>query len=238
MNTDKKIAVISGGGGYLGSAISQELIRNGFFVIAIEREDKGILDTENIRFKIADISDVSAVKKIAEEVKAEFGEICTIIHTASAPLVRQPVLSLSEDDFTQQFSVNVEGGFHLFKYFSEMLEKNGSIIGITSSAILQGTPHSKSGSYVSAKYGLQGLLRSISSESFFRVYSVAPAFMSGGLNNDLPEIARDFILQKSDPKDIASVENVASSVLSLVNDQEKKWRGKTIALPGFFVTEI
>jgi 3-oxoacyl-[acyl-carrier protein] reductase len=237
MKTSKKIAVISGGGGFLGSAIAETLMFNDFIVIAVERENDGKADAENKHFKFADISDVSAVKKIAEEVKKEYGEIFTIIHAASAPLSRKPVLSLSEDDFERQFAVNVRGGFHLCKYFSEMLSSNGAIIGITSSAIFPESAYMKSGSYVAAKCGLQGLLRALFFEMPFRIYSIAPAFMPGGINGDMPEAVCELLMKKSRPEDIADPKKVAEAVLSLVNDLEKKWSGKTIAMPGFLVRE-
>jgi len=238
MNTSKKIAVISGGSGYLGSSIVQTLILNNFSVIVLEKEKRNVPESENIHFKFGDISVDSDVKKIADEVRKEYGEIHTIIHAASSPLIRRPVLSLSDVDFEKQLLVNVFGGFHFFKYFSEFLSENGSIIGITSSAILPKSLHSKSGSYVAAKYGLQGLLRSISSESLFRVYSIAPAFMPGGLNHDIPEIARDMIIKKSRPEDITNAEEVSRAVLLAVNDSDKKWSGKTISIPGFLISEM
>lgn len=234
MKTSKKIAVISGGGGFLGNAIAETLMRNDFIVIVVERKNDGRTDSENRHFKFADISDASAVKKIAEEVKKEYGEIFTIIHAASAPLSRKPVLSLSEEEFERQFAVNVRGGFYLCKYFSEMLSPDGSIIGITSSAIFPESAHMKSGSYAAAKCGLQGLLRTLSFEIPFRVYSVAPAFMPGGLNGDMPEAVRELIIKKSRSEDIADPNKVAEAILSLVNDTEKNGSEKRLPCRGFW----
>jgi len=238
MNISKKIAIISGGSGYLGSSLVQTFICNNFSVIILEKEKKEVSKTENVHFKFVDISIDSEVKNVAEEIKKEYGEIHTIVHAASDPLERRPMLSLSSEDFERQFFVNVFGGFHLFKHFSEFLEENGSFIGITSSVILPSSVHSKSGSYVAAKYGLQGLLRTLSLEVSFRVYSVAPAFMPGGLNNDMSEIVRELIIKKSQPENITNTNEVAEAIFSLVNDREKKWNGKTIALPGFLVSEL
>jgi NAD(P)-dependent dehydrogenase (short-subunit alcohol dehydrogenase family) len=238
MKNAKKVAVISGGAGYLGSAVANEFIRNDFFAVAIDREHCRMANTENMEFKGVDISDAFAVQKIAEEIKAEFGEIFALVHVASAPLVRRPVLSLSEEDFKSQFLVNVFGGFHLFKYFLEMVKDNGAIIGVTSSSILSGIVHSQNGSYVSAKYGLQGLLHSLISEVSSRVYSVAPAFMPGGLNGDMPEIVREFVIKKGRKEDRTNPNDVARAILVLANDTEKKWNGKTIAMPGFLVNEL
>ncbi len=238
MDSKRKTIIISGGGGYLGNALVRTFTKNGFNIIVLEREIKGLSGTENLHFKLADVSNFYDVKKAADEVKKEFGGIFAIIHAASAPLVRQPALSVSEKDFEKQFAVNVLGGFYLFKYFSEMLSPDGAIIGITTSAIFHGTAHAKSGSYVAAKSGLWGLLRSISFETSFRVYSVAPAFMPDGLNKDLPLAIREFIVKKIGTKNVTDAGEVSLTALSLVNDKERRWSGKTIALPGFLVTEF
>jgi len=235
MNTSKKVAVISGGAGYLGSAISQKLVDNDFIVVALVQENSGVSTKENIYFKRVDITSASAVRQVADEVKEEFGEVFTVIHCASAPLVRRPILSLSEDDFKRQFEVNVFGGFYFFKYFSGMMNENGALIGTTSSAILPKASHGKNGSYAAAKYGLQGMLLSLVPEVSFRIYSVAPSFMPGGLNNDLPTAAKEIIIKTRPPQEITDPNEVAEAILSLVNDTEKKWNGDTILLPGFVI---
>jgi len=238
MNDFKKIAVISGGSGFLGKAVARECTAHGFTVIALEKKLNNSSRIPNVRYKRADITKEKEVQRVTEEIKKEYGEIFTIIHTASAPISRTPILSLLFPDFKNQFSVNVFGAFYLFKYFSEILNVNGSVIGITSSALFSKTAHSKNGSYVSAKFGLHGLLKSLSNEAPFRVYSIDPAFMPGGLNKDIPEPVRDLIIKKSPPEEITSPEEVADAILVLINDLERKWHGKTISIPGFLVNQL
>src|SRR3989344_6410620 len=135
LNQYKKIAVISGGAGYLGSAIVSKLAGDGFTVVAITRTNKAATDVtknEFIHYIVADITNTESVEKIAEEVKNRFGKVSAVIHAASAPLIRKPLLLESPKEFESQLSVNVTGAFNLFKSFCPIIMPGGVIIGITS----------------------------------------------------------------------------------------------------------
>ena len=189
-----KTIVISGGTGYLGSAII-----------------KALADYQVIPFK-EDITDSRAVREFAKKLP---GRIFGVIHAASAPLVRKPLLSLTEEEFTSQFSVNVIGAFHVIKYLAPLISPGGCMIGITTKALDEAV-HAPSGSYLPAKYGLRGLLHILAEELKgmpIRVYEVAPAFMPGGLNNDMPKAVVDFIQKKSDH---TTPERVAQEILQLI----------------------
>ncbi len=205
--SSKKIAVISGGTGYLGSAIAHQLVENGFEVVLISKT-KGV-----------DITNPKAVEKLAEKVKNKFGTITALIHASSAPLIRQPVLTGSLKDFESQFSVNVLGAFNLFKSFCPLIIPGGAIVGITSQAI-EKNDYFPSGSYLPSKFALKGLLKVLSHElkdRSIRVYEIAPAFMPGGLNQDLPEVVKKFIQAKSRPEEITTPEEVAKLITKLIN---------------------
>ncbi len=221
----EKIAVISGGAGYLGSAIARKLSDRGFVVVIIS----------------IDITNTAEVEKIAKEIKNQFGKISTIIHAASAPLVRKPILAESREEFESQLSVNVIGAFNLFKFFCPMVVSGGAVIGITSQAINGGATHSPRGSYIPAKCALRGLLRVLSQElreQSIRVYGVAPAFMPGGLNRDIPKAAIEFIKKKSSPEEITSPKEVVDTILDIINDKSGSMNGKSIAVPGRSITNL
>lgn len=243
-NQNNKVVVISGGTGYLGSFIARKLADCGFVVMVITRDNKKnaeFINNNSVHYIAADITNTESVEKIAEEVKNRFGKVSAIIHAASAPLVRKPILAESREDFESQLSVNATGAFNLFKFFCPIVLSGGAVIGITSRAIDSRVMHSPSGSYIPAKYALRGLLRVLSSElreQSIRVYGVAPAFMPGGLNRDIPKTAVEFIKTKSLPEEIASPEEVADTILDLINDKNKTMSGKSITVPGHVMTDL
>ena len=220
----KKIVVISGGSGYLGNSISKLLSSRGLIIVKLD----------------ADITKIAAVKKFADKVVNQHGQIFGIIHAASAPLIRKPMLAGTENNFKSQFSVNVIGAFHLFKSLSPAILPGGVIIGITTTAIEPNTVHSFSGSYIPAKYALKGMLRVLNNElknRSIRVYALAPAFMPGGLNKDLPKAVKTFI-EKSTPKEITSPVEVAKVVLELIDDTSGTLKGKSISIPNRSTTNL
>ena len=204
----KKVVVISGGSGYLGSFITHLLKERDFVVLVLDK-------------KTVDITDAKAIRLAAKKIKAKYGAIEAVIHAASAKLIRQPVLSQSEKDFKSQFSVNVLGAFNLFKYFCPIISKGGAIIGITSKSI-DADKNSPSGSYIPAKYALRGLLnilREELSQQSVRVYEVAPAFMPGGLNGDIPKKILEFIQKKSKSEAMTTPEEISKKILEMIDSQ-------------------
>lgn len=203
--SSKKVVVISGGAGYLGSSIRHLLEEKGFIVLALDK-------------KTVDITVSEAVREAAKRIKTKYGVIEAVIHAASAKLIRKPLLTQSRRDFENQFSVNVSGAFNLFKYFVPLLSDRGTIIGITSGALDLGT-NSPSGSYLPAKAALRGILnilRKELSEKSFRVFEVAPAFMPGGLNRDIPKAAIEFIQKRSKPEDTTTPEEISKKILEMI----------------------
>lgn len=229
LNQNKKVAVISGGDGYLGKIISKKLAENNFEVVAISR-NSGV-----------DITDPKIVQKLAEKMKKKFGQINVLIHAASAPIIRKPILEQSENEFNSQLAVNVLGGFHLFKYFAPLLTHGGAIVGISSRAIEPGHFRSSSGSYIPAKFALNGLLRVLSNElkdQSIIVCSVAPAFMAGGMNDNIPDLVREFISRKSKPENVTTPQEVAKVIFKLIRAPDKTMNGKSITVPSGIITDL
>ncbi|MDO8492545.1 MAG: SDR family oxidoreductase [bacterium] len=242
---DNKVVVISGGAGYLGNFIVKKLAKSGFTIVVIGRSGKknnaDFINNNVVHYIKADITNESAIWKAAEEVKKKFETVFAIIHATSGRIIRRSVLELSYGEFKSQFGVNVFGAFNLFKNFYSIISDDGVVIGITSRAIDIGVPPSSSGSYIPAKYGLKGLLRVLSAElkkRSIRVYAVAPAFMQGGLNDDIPKSVTEFIRKKSQPGEITEPGDVADLILSLLNKEVDIESGKSIAVPTRVISDL
>lgn len=239
---NKKIVVVAGGSGYLGSHIVSTLIKADFFVVIIAtRNNNNFVNNSSVYFLDVDISDSEAVAKGAQEIFDKFGKIFAIIQAASAPLIRESILVGSVDAFRSQFKVNVVGAFNLFKYFCPNMIENGMIVGITSQAIESEALITSSGSYIPAKYALRGLLRVLATElqkQSISVCAVAPAFMPGGLNGDISEPVMEFIKKKSQPENITSPEYVAQVVVDLLNKKIENINSKSIAVPSRVITNL
>jgi NAD(P)-dependent dehydrogenase (short-subunit alcohol dehydrogenase family) len=209
---DTRIIAMTGGSGFVGQGLVKWLEADGYTV----RNFKG------------DVADEKAVERFAEELKG-FGPIHGIVHLASPPLSRGPLLSQSAALFDAHLRVAALGAFFLCKHLCPLLRKEAVIVGILSREIERIT--FPSGSYVPAKYALRGLLKVLSRElKDVRVFGVSPAFMPGGLWRDLPESVINFFATKSKPEDITSPEAVAAAIAELLGDTAQKG-GVMLSLP-------
>jgi NAD(P)-dependent dehydrogenase (short-subunit alcohol dehydrogenase family) len=231
------IAVISGGTGYLGRHLSNLLIQNGFVVFSLGKKNINPSHTHAVKL---DITDEKAVERFVLAIKEKYGHIDVIVHAVAVPLIRKPILSITQDEFKSQLEVTVTGAFNLFKHFKPIINQNGSIIGVTSGVINHDSQYNPTGSYMTAKYALKGMLRGLYNElkGGIRVYAVSPTFMPGGLNSDIPKKALNFIKQKSKPGEITNPDDVALNILSLINDTTGRMNGKLINVPSGIITDL
>lgn len=230
------LAIISGGTGYLGTAIIAELKAAGWNVISLS---KNISKSSEDVYK-CNVSNEKDVHAVISEIIAAHGTISACIHAASPPLERVPILSISPESFNNSINTNVKGAFLLAKEMSKYMPKNSVFIGITTHAIEQNVPLHPSGAYVPAKYALRGFLRVLSAETRqtgLRVYAISPNFLPGGLNDDLPRNVQDFFAEKNGTgKD--SPKEIAVLVKKLCTGETEFPPGSSIAFPSLTASSL
>lgn len=114
------VAVVSGAGGGIGSAIAQRLAAEGAHVVVCDAAEATARATaeeiaENgsaASVLVFDVTDPAACAAAVERVVAEQGRIDVLINNAGVNR-RGDLLSLSEADWMTTFSVNVHALFHL-----------------------------------------------------------------------------------------------------------------------------
>jgi NAD(P)-dependent dehydrogenase (short-subunit alcohol dehydrogenase family) len=134
-----RTAVVTGGYGHLGTAISLALAAQGATVIVAGRSEKkyyekfGEEDTGSIYFRPCDITDSSSVSALFRNVKSEFGSVDILVNNAATASGNSPD-KMSDDDWN--FSMDaVAGSVHrcireVIPYMRE--QKAGKIINIAS----------------------------------------------------------------------------------------------------------
>jgi NAD(P)-dependent dehydrogenase (short-subunit alcohol dehydrogenase family) len=150
--------------------------------------------------------------RCVEEITAAQGPISACIHAAAPKLARKPMLSLTSEEFQSPLSVALVGAFTLAKAALPHMTDGSVFIGITTAALEHNSRPEKMGSYVPSKNALRGLLRVLTEEMRsprkIRVNAVAPNFLAGGLNSDLPQGILDFLGKKigaETPQDVAEI---------------------------------
>lgn len=190
-----KLALITGGSGYIGGAIAARFAQRGYEPVSLSRKSGG------------DITDESYVQKAVADAVAKYGPVHACVHAAAVPLERKPLLTIDPASFDKEIAVAAKGAYLLARVALPHMAPDAAFVGITSEAIEPGEPAAAMGAYMPAKYALRGVLRSITAQ-WPRVYAVAPGFLPGGLNNDLPQAVREMFAKKYDspaPEDIAAL---------------------------------
>jgi len=115
-----KVAIVTGGGGGIGSAVCRRLSAEGAHVVvtdldaaAAEAVAAGIAaDGGRAEPNIADIADRDACQGLVTRVIDSFGRIDLLCNNAGINR-RGNLLALSEDDWRLSFAVNLDAMFHL-----------------------------------------------------------------------------------------------------------------------------
>ncbi|MEQ9232175.1 MAG: SDR family oxidoreductase [Cyclobacteriaceae bacterium] len=133
----------------------------------------------------------------------------------------KPFNSLSEDDFRNDFEINVMGAVKAIKKYSNLLKKgqNASITLFSTVAVAQGMPFHAS--VAVAKAGVEGLTKSLAAEfvTNIRVNCLALNITDTPLAEKIlrNEKARESIAERQPMKRILTSDEVADSVMYLVD---------------------
>lgn len=136
-----KVAIVTGGGGGIGSAICQRLAEEGATVIVADMNAeaagtvaKTICDAGGTAFSMsANISDGRACAGLVDQVIREHGRIDVLVNNAGINR-RGNLLSLSEEDWHTSFAVNLDSMFYLCRAtIPHMISASGGAIVNTAS---------------------------------------------------------------------------------------------------------
>ncbi len=201
----KKLAVITGGSGYVGSAVADMIRRKDFDVINMGRD-------------MCDLADPHATKEVVEKILAEYGAPDVVIHMACPPTTRKALEDVTEEEKRIEFAVAVDAAQILGSVFLPHMKPGSAFIGITTASLDKDTPEKNIGAYLPAKAALRQLLNDLRSQwepKGIHVHEVAPTFLPGGLNKNLPEGVRNLLARQKDGT-TASTQDIADEVEKLL----------------------
>lgn len=217
--TEPRVAIISGGAGYIGGAIAEKLSKDGFKIALLYHRTIAnfvSLSHDGHRMYQCDLGREEAVVETIKKIVADFNGIIDVcVHAAESKIYRSSIRDLSGTEFRKHFDVGVFGGFNLFNTVAHHMKRGGVMIGITTVYTKPRTYASKIGAYIPAKCALNGLLRVLSKElapGNIRVHAVAPGFLPAGMNSDLPSAVAKFIYEKNSGKKHTTIKDVVEKV--------------------------
>ena len=196
-----QVAVVTGGGGVLGSSIAKSLLEAGVNVIILDiREEtmlarvKELSSSGNVDGIVCNVLDKNSLENVNNHVIKKYGKIDILINAAGGNIPGatlnedQSVFDMKWEDFQKVNDLNMNGTVYPCLVFGKLMAENkkGSIINISSMAAYSAI--TRVPGYSIAKSGINIFTKWLATEMALkyseniRVNAIAPGFFIGDQN--------------------------------------------------------
>jgi 7-alpha-hydroxysteroid dehydrogenase len=246
---DGDVALITGGGGGLGSAIARAFADAGADVAVVGRS---LAPLQTVRADVerrgrrcavitGDVTDARAAEAMVCACIERLGKLTILVNNVGGlggkderPL---PAMELSEESWTSQIDLNLNSVWRLTKVAVPRMSSGGVILNMSSIKAFR--PDGGSGAYGAAKAALNNLTLALSKDLApkFRVNAIAPgpvptdAFMNARnvTEADFPSVAKEWGIPLGR---LGRPDDVASTALFLASPAGSWITGQTILVAG------
>lgn len=229
MNKNKltnKVVLILGATGGIGSAVADLLEASGATVCRHGRSGK----------YAADLKNDEDTNILVTKVLADYKRVDIMVNAVSHPVKINSFDKKTWSDFEDHFQVQLKGGFKVIQKLLPGMKVNkaGRIINILTSYTI-GQPPSGLSDYITAKYALLGLTKSLAKELGrynITVNAVSPSLIKSSFAGDVPEKLFDLVAAQTPLGRLATAEDVAGAVLFLASSEAAYITGQNIVVAG------
>ncbi|MFZ5635621.1 MAG: acetoacetyl-CoA reductase [Pseudomonadota bacterium] len=239
---NKRVAVVTGGIGGLGTDICRALARAGRSVIAadlgsraeriaeFERDTAGL----DIRFEPLDAGDFEACGALVRKIEAERGTLDILVNAAG--ITRDGTLrKMDKPQWDAVMNVNLDSVFNMCRHVVDgmMARGFGRIVNISS--VNGQTGQFGQTNYSAAKAGMHGFTMALAREVARKgvtVNSVSPGYCETALVMAIPEDIRAGIVEKVPVGRLGKPSEIARTVVFLTEDEAGFITGANIPVNG------
>lgn len=227
----KRLALVTGGEGGIGTEICRHLGRQGRRVVTtcIDPEGQNMaawaeglradgIDADYVR---CDVGDYDACEAMAAEVQDRFGAVDVLVNAAG--ITRDSFLhKMSADQWHTLIDINLNGAFNVTRQFVNGMreQKFGRIVNISS--VNGQTGQFGQTNYSASKAGLHGFSMALAKEGAPKgvtVNTVSPGYIKTSMTAAIPDAVRESIVAQIPAGDMGLPEDVARAVCFLTADE-------------------
>jgi 3-hydroxybutyrate dehydrogenase len=247
-----KHALITGGGGGIGSAVAAALHGLGARVTiagrtqaTLDASAQRLGDAARVFVALADVTDETAVATMFANARAAFGRVDILVNNAGAAF-SMPFAKTTLGEWERMLAVNLTSAFLCSREaLPPMVEaRDGRVVNVASVAGLAGAPYISA--YCAAKHGLIGLTRALAMEvaaSGVTVNAVCPGYTDTDMvraatsnivakTGRTPDAARKMLVERNPQGRLVRPEEVADAVVWLCQPGASAVTAQAIAVAG------
>jgi NAD(P)-dependent dehydrogenase (short-subunit alcohol dehydrogenase family) len=195
------VAIVTGGGGGIGRAVSVGLGARGVQVLVVDLEGARADETVaavaeaggTASSLVADVTDAEAVIGYVSECERRYGGVDAFFNNAGYEGAIAEIVDYPVDEFERTMAVNVRGVFLGLRAVIPAIRRRGggAIVNVSSQAGLRGVPNLSA--YSASKHAVIGLTRGVALEvarDSIRVNAVCPGPTDTRMMRNIEEVVR------------------------------------------------
>ena len=243
MTVPRRVVAITGAGGALGAAISQQLasepatdlVLSDVSESSLEATVAGVPPSDgSIETMLADVSEFSEVEAVIARAVARFGRLDVMIGNAGVLSSSGRIHNLETEEWERAFRINLLGAVNGIRAAVAVMrpQRSGSIVLTASVSGL--TAWSHAAPYCATKAAVIQLAKVAAVEyarDAIRVNCVCPGTFRSAIHDDLPQDALDAIAERH-PLGLGSATDLAGAYSYLASDASRWTTGSAIVVDG------
>ena len=240
--SEKRVAVVTGGGQGIGKGVLLSLASAGINVVAADINPEAALEASREAESLGvgaiscevNVAEAGSVKEMVSTTMDTFGRIDHLVNNAG--ITRDSLLMKMDDAaWNAVINVNLNGTYLCSRMVVRQMIKQryGRIVNISSVVGAMGNVGQTN--YAASKAGVVGFTKALAREVAQRnitVNAVAPGFIQTAMTDAIPEKARELLVSQIPMQRLGTPEDVASAVNFLLSGAASYITGQVIAVNG------
>ncbi|MCP5208819.1 MAG: acetoacetyl-CoA reductase [Hahellaceae bacterium] len=241
----KRIALVTGGTGGIGTAICQRLCQEGHQVIATyssaAKKDVALqwqAEQKELGFVVEvvcmNVSSFESCAEAAELIRSEYGNVSILVNNAG--ITRDGVMKkMGHDKWDAVLSTNLDSVFYVTKQFlDQMIDANyGRIVNVSSINAQKGQFGQVN--YSAAKAGIHGFTKALAQEvarKGITVNTISPGYVATSMVMAIDQSVRDQIIAQIPVGRLAEPAEIARAIAFLTAEEAGFMTGSNLAING------